>query len=423
MDKVSFIVETLANINQSILLIYFLCGTLNVNKKINSKIAVISGVSIIFAYLEIQYMVVPFEGLGVGILWAMLVIYACLFMDGNIFQKMYASMFIIATIIFVTVLLGSIMEKCLLVILIQITIWIVAVILVRILRRYSYGVNIKDTVIIMAAMIMSVIITNEVQMMSTDSDAEKMIVRSIIIMICVTIMFILCVALYEIIQRSTYALMEQTIMEQAYKSRLENVEDIETNVERISRIKHELNKTLIAANLMLKDGRTEEAREFLSQFDGDLDKIIVEKMYTNNIIINEFLTKKSKDCRQKNIDFVAVVNGELKLIKNVDIFCVLSNLLDNAIEAQTFVDNKRVEVFIDENEDVCSLKIYNSISDDMVKAFKEDTLFKTHKKDKLMHGYGLKNVNDVVKKYNGRINYSIIGTCVLCCSVILYREK
>ena len=139
MDKVSFIVETLANINQSILLIYFLCGTLNVNKKINSKIAVISGVSIIFAYLEIQYMVVPFEGLGVGILWAMLVIYACLFMDGNIFQKMYASMFIIATIIFVTVLLGSIMgalynvhfieftgtasmEKCLLVILIQITI-------------------------------------------------------------------------------------------------------------------------------------------------------------------------------------------------------------------------------------------------------------------------------------------------------------
>lgn len=435
MDKVSFIVETLANINQSILLIYFLCGTLNVNKKINSKIAVISGVSIIFAYLEIQYMVVPFEGLGVGILWAMLVIYACLFMDGNIFQKMYASMFIIATIIFVTVLLGSIMgalynvhfieftgtastEKCLLVIFIQITIWVVAVMLVRILRRYSYGVNIKDTVIIMAAMIMSVIITNEVQMMSTDSDAEKMIVRSIIIMICVTIMFILCVALYEIIQRSTYALMEQTIMEQAYKSRLENVEDIKTNVERISRIKHELNKTLIAANLMLKDGRTEEAMEFLSQFDGDLDK-----MYTDNIVINEFLAKKSKDCRQKNIDFVVVVNGELKLIKNVDIFCVLSNLIDNAIEAQTFVDNKRVEVFIDENEDVCSLKIYNNITDDMAKSFKNDTLFNTHKKDKMVHGYGLKNVNDVVKKYNGRIKYSIVGTCVLCCSIILYGDR
>ena len=423
MDKVSFIVETLANINQSILLIYFLCGTLNINKKINSKIAVISGVSIIFAYLEIQYMVVPFEGLGVGILCAMLVIYACLFMDGNIFQKMYASMFIIATIIFVTVLLGSIMgalynahfieftgtastEKCLLVILIQITIWILAVLLVRILRRYSYGVNIKDTVIIMAAMIMSIIITNEVQMMSTDSDAEKMITRSIIIIICVTIMFILCVALYEIIQRSTYALMEQTIMEQAYKSRLENVEDIKTNVERISRIKHELNKTLIAANLMLKDGRTEEAMEFLSQFDGDLDKIIVDKMYTDNIVVNEFLAKKSKDCRQKNIDFVVVVNGELKLIKNVDIFCVLSNLIDNAIEAQTFVDNKRVEVFIDENEDVCPLKIYNNITDDMAKSFKNDTLFKTHKKDKMVHGYGLKNVNDVVKKYNGRIKYS-----------------
>ena len=440
MDKVSFIVETLANINQSILLIYFLCGTLNINKKINSKIAVISGVSIIFAYMEIQYMVVPFEGLGVGILWAMLVIYACLFMDGNIFQKMYASMFIIATIIFVTVLLGSIMgalynvhfieftgtastEKCLLVIFIQITIWVAAVMLVRILRRYSYGVNIKDTVIIMAAMIMSVIITNEVQMMSTDSDAEKMIVRSIIIMICVTIMFILCVALYEIIQRSTYALMEQTIMEQAYKSRLENVEDIKTNVERISRIKHELNKTLIAANLMLKDGRTEEAMEFLSQFDGDLDKIIVDKMYTDNIVINEFLAKKSKDCRQKNIDFVVVVNGELKLIKNVDIFCVLSNLIDNAIEAQTFVDNKSVEVFIDENEDVCSLKIYNNITDDMAKSFKNDTLFNTHKKDKMVHGYGLKNVNDVVKKYNGRIKYSIVGTCVLCCSIILYGDR
>mgnify|MGYP001165844284 FL=1 len=212
-------------------------------------------------------------------------------------------------------------------------------------------------------------------------------------------------------------------MEQAYKSRLENVEDIKTNVERISRIKHELNKTLIAANLMLKDGRTEEAMEFLSQFDGDLDKIIVDKMYTDNIVVNEFLAKKSKDCRQKNIDFVVVVNGELKLIKNVDIFCVLSNLIDNAIEAQNVVMNKRVEVFIDENEDVCSLKIYNNITDDMAKSFKNDTLFKTHKKDKMVHGYGLKNVNDVVKKYNGRIKYSIVGTCVLCCSVILYGDR
>lgn len=180
---------------------------------------------------------------------------------------------------------------------------------------------------------------------------------------------------------------------------------------------------MIAANLMLKDGRTEEAMEFLSQFDGDLDKIIVDKMYTDNIVINEFLAKKSKDCRQKNIDFVVVVNGELKLIKNVDIFCVLSNLIDNAIEAQTFVDNKRVEVFIDENEDVCSLKIYNNITDDMAKSFKNDTLFNTHKKDKMVHGYGLKNVNDVVKKYNGRIKYSIVGTCVLCCSIILYGDR
>lgn len=60
---------------------------MNVNKKINSKIAVISGVSIIFAYMEIQYMVVPFEGLGVGILWAMLVIYACLLWMAIYFRK------------------------------------------------------------------------------------------------------------------------------------------------------------------------------------------------------------------------------------------------------------------------------------------------------------------------------------------------
>ena len=53
---------------------------------------------IIFAYLEIQYMVVPFEGLGVGILWAMLVIYARLLWMAIYFRKMYASMFIIATI-------------------------------------------------------------------------------------------------------------------------------------------------------------------------------------------------------------------------------------------------------------------------------------------------------------------------------------
>ena len=58
----------------------------------------------------------------------------------------------------------------------------------------------------------------------------------------------------------------------------------------------------------------------LASLMGDLDKIIVDKMYTDNIVINEFLQRNLKIAVQKNIDFVVVVNGELKLIKNVDIF-------------------------------------------------------------------------------------------------------
>lgn len=440
MNFVIFIIETLANVSQSFAILYFLTKTLKVNDKVSRKIAMFAGAVIFFTYLELQYIIVPFEGLGIIILWMLLFVYAVLFLDGNISQKMYISLFIIVVILFTSLLVGSITAaiygiayrdfviqnyfgKYICIVILQVVIWIMTYVLSNVLNRYNSGVRIKDTFAIIGVMLIAIVIMNELQVISYSVEGNLFVKEVFVIILGVTAMLLLCMILYEVVQKSSHKMMEQALIEQTYKSQLDNIADIKANSERIAKIKHEFNKTLSTASIMLKTGHIEDAQEFLNQFDDELSNIIVEKIYTDNIVINSLLTKKVEECREKYIDIIIVINGNISIIKNVDLYCVLSNLIDNAIEAEERVEDKRIEINIDENDNLCSVKVSNNINQEMFKRYEDGVLFNTNKKDKVIHGYGLKNVKDITERYHGKIKYDILEHKVLTCSVILYSEN
>ena len=120
-----------------------------------------------------------------------------------------------------------------------------------------------------------------------------------------------------------------------------------------------------------------------------------------DIIISE----KYQLCKDKGIRFDIVADfSKLDFIDMMDLCVIFSNALDNAIEACDKILDDSKDKYISVNvtyiNSFCFIKIENSkINEINIK----NNNFITNKKDKFMHGIGLKNIKDTVYKYNGEI--------------------
>ena len=103
-----------------------------------------------------------------------------------------------------------------------------------------------------------------------------------------------------------------------------------------------------------------------------------------------------------NVEFPKACN----ILPN-DVCTILSNLLDNAIEAtQKVEESKYIKLIIRRAKYFLFIRVSNPC-----KKMKEfEVLLKTTKDNKNLHGWGLQSVNDVVEKYNGRMECLNIGT-------------
>ena len=117
-------------------------------------------------------------------------------------------------------------------------------------------------------------------------------------------------------------------------------------------------------------------------------------------IINIIVSQKRDMAEKNGIIFKEDIENFIVDISEPDIVSLISNLLDNAIEACTKVKNEKNsciiirihEKYISVINDMPCSEIYN----------KND--FKTTKKDKNLHGYGMKIINEIITRYNGDIN-------------------
>ena len=91
-------------------------------------------------------------------------------------------------------------------------------------------------------------------------------------------------------------------------------------------------------------------------------------------------------------------------------------MLDNAIEAALKAVNKRISVDIYSDEQAMVIKISNTTEENVLKNNPE---MNTTQKDNSYHGYGIRNVSELVKKNNGTIEYIQLGVDIVQCRVLL----
>ena len=82
----------------------------------------------------------------------------------------------------------------------------------------------------------------------------------------------------------------------------------------------------------------------------------------------------------------------------MDLNVLLSNLLDNALEALERVEQRYIYISMKYKKGVFAICIQNSYDGTLIKKGKK---YITRKNDIESHGLGLQNVNKIIEKYNG----------------------
>ncbi|WP_458459512.1 ATP-binding protein [Pseudobutyrivibrio sp.] len=205
-------------------------------------------------------------------------------------------------------------------------------------------------------------------------------------------------------QRKEIMLWAQVEIEE--NLRLKNFEQYEkakANVEIINQKCHDI-KHNIAALRMEKDPKIlEEGLKEMETAVLNYDALAE----TGNEVLDVLLSEKGLICEQKDIQWTCMANGKLiDFMATVDIYTMLGNALDNAIESAIQVEDKNkriVSITLTESMGMALIQIENYYANP-IKI--EDGKILTTKEDKNFHGYGLKSIKTIVGRYNGVMDIS-----------------
>ena len=128
------------------------------------------------------------------------------------------------------------------------------------------------------------------------------------------------------------------------------------------------------------------------------------KIETGNKFLDVLLTEKSLFCEQNKIALSCMADGsKLDFMETGDLYCLFGNLIDNALEAVRAIDKseRRVVSLVVKAKDGIVLVQEENYFDGTL-AF-EDGLPLTTKSDKGYHGFGMRSLRMIVKKYGGEL--------------------
>ena len=178
---------------------------------------------------------------------------------------------------------------------------------------------------------------------------------------------------------------------------------------------HDYKHKIFAIRHWLEEGNVDNVKEFVEQECENL----TQKMFyvkTGNSAVDSIINTKQKIAEEKGIIFSSNISLPAEYaVSDMDMVCVLGNLIDNAIEACEKQTSKYIEVDISEVKKMILIKIVNSYNGE-----KNDTSV-TSKKEKTMHGIGIKNVKKIVAKYKGAYDMECEDDEVVTTVTMLYK--
>ena len=186
------------------------------------------------------------------------------------------------------------------------------------------------------------------------------------------------------------------IMEMQYKNYQLSKENIDMVNQKYHDLKHQI-------NLLKTQAYVGKSTSYLEKMEREI-RVYETQNKTGNQILDAVLTNKAMICQNKEIELKFIVDGgALSFMEDMDVSALFGNMLDNAIESaekQREKQKRLIWLYVTKEKQFVRIRTEN-YCDEKIR-FKNGMPVTT-KKDRRLHGYGMKSIKSTVEKYHGSV--------------------
>lgn len=199
------------------------------------------------------------------------------------------------------------------------------------------------------------------------------------------------------------------LLETSYNTMEEKLSVQNQNTQQLQKVRHDIKNHLMNIRTLLNENNLEKANSLLNEAIGQISDISnkIDKS-TGNSVIDAAVGYKATVCTNKNIAFDYEFQTLPQLnISDIDISSVISNMLDNAIEAAVQSTKPHIILKIKMHGKYLSIIVHNTYPNIVHQSEKGDLL--STKTNPSEHGYGTQIIKQIAQKYDGDSTWKITG--------------
>ncbi|WP_370827908.1 sensor histidine kinase [Fournierella massiliensis] len=225
-------------------------------------------------------------------------------------------------------------------------------------------------------------------------------IESVPLSVCaafITMVNIASLLLVSWVERTSHLREESLFLHAQIKAQSEGIEALSLSNTTQRKLTHDFRAHLEMLDSLLENQSFQEAADYITRLRAEQTERIL-LVNTHNSAMDAILNQKALIAKKHDIDVQFAVNDlSPLLIDAVDLTVIISNLMDNAIEACEKLPIHERQIHVKALlEDAFFFSIRNrsepvQVCDNMVITTKPNTL---------LHGYGLQNVRSTLNKYD-----------------------
>lgn len=177
----------------------------------------------------------------------------------------------------------------------------------------------------------------------------------------------------------------------------------------VRQLKHDMKNHLMVLAAHLNAGETEPAKAYISEL---LDKFSTMHSYieTGNVLLNHIINEKLSYAKARGILVKAEIeNLAFEKMNRMDFSALLSNMLDNAIEAllrepeeNIRKQGRELQIILATQRGYETICVKNQIG---ASVLEENPALKTSKEEKEQHGLGVGKIKAIAEQYGGMADF------------------
>lgn len=428
------IFESFINLFQSVVVTVFLIISLGCKDKYNKKCVSAAGILITFIYLTVSNHIAYFESVGIYAYMVYSLIFSFVILSGSVIEKIFYNVMMICCLAGSALLGGGLVslvvkkdflnahrygtaERYVGIILVQVILSVLFVLIIKLKQMLKEKDN--QYMLIMSLIPAISVIVCCLMVYRLDKSYEMNVIYTFIAMAGIIIINVISIILLLIMEQKVYEQKtRQQVMLSAYQQKEKDIESILDMHRQNSKQRHDFKNVILLIKELIRDEQYNKATEMLDKYSEGYKNNNLTEIVSDNIVLNYLLNRKINQCREVGIDMACYILGNIAGVDDMDLYILLENLCDNAIEAAGQCEKPSIKLQIAEDNASMYIDIGNTTSGNVLK---NNPHMNTTKKDKNMHGFGIMNIRDIIDKYNGTINYEQQGDNYLMCRCTLEK--